>query len=171
MHDASTAYGKDCNLVKAARPHCQASWLIKVDVSNFFESILEPKVYRVFRRLGYQPLVAFELARLCTWVRAEGNVATRRDTGSGPYFHPYVGHLPQRAPTSPMLANLVSVELDSEISRLAKSEGLCYTRYADDITLSFAGAGFSRQRARAVIGQCQALMIARSLSAARACPT
>lgn len=164
VHDASTAYGKDCSVVETARRHCEATWLIKMDVSNFFESILEPKIYPVFRRLGYQPLVAFELTRLCTWLRSKGNIARRRGTTvPGPYIHPSIGHLPQGAPTSPMLANLVAFDLDEEMTRLAKSEGLRYTRYADDITLSFIGEGFSREKASAVIGQCHTLMTARSL--------
>ena len=49
----------------AAEQHRNARWLVKMDVMNFFESILEPKVYEVFRSFGYQPLMAFELTRLC----------------------------------------------------------------------------------------------------------
>jgi RNA-directed DNA polymerase len=44
--------------------------------------------------------------------------------------------VPQGAPTSPRLSNLVVRELDEEIRTIAVSAGLTYTRYADDLTLS-----------------------------------
>lgn len=47
-----------------------------------------------------------------------------------------VGHLPQGAPTSPMLANLVCTNLDGYLSKLALAHELAYTRYADDIVFS-----------------------------------
>lgn len=163
-HAASAAYAKGCSVVEAARAHCGASWLIKLDVSNFFESILEPKIHQVFLAQGYQPLVAFELARLCTRVRLKGNVAQRKGSDMpGPYVHPLIGHLPQGAPTSPLLANLVSVAFDQEISQVACRFDLRYTRYADDITLSFRGKGFDRTKAREMIGECYRIMLGHSL--------
>lgn len=65
-HSASKGFAKDDDIVKAATPHLECKWLIKIDVAGFFESISELAVYRVFRRIGYQPLISFELARLCT---------------------------------------------------------------------------------------------------------
>ena len=69
-HPVSMAFAPGSDIVKAAKPHLGCRWLIKIDVSGFFESINEIGVYRVFRSLGYQPLIAFELTRLCT--RAPG---------------------------------------------------------------------------------------------------
>src|SRR5205823_5981263 len=65
-HTASFAYAKGNSIKDAAALHCGCRWLIKLDVRRFFESISEIAVYHVFCRLGYQPLVAFELARICT---------------------------------------------------------------------------------------------------------
>lgn len=65
-HPLSTAFTPGSNIVKAAEPHLGCQWLIKIDVAGFFESINEIAIYRVFRSLGYQPLISFELARLCT---------------------------------------------------------------------------------------------------------
>lgn len=48
----------------------------------------------------------------------------------------FKGRLPQGAPTSPKLANLVCAKLDARIHGYAGSKGIVYTRYADDITLS-----------------------------------
>jgi hypothetical protein len=47
-----------------------------------------------------------------------------------------IPHLPQGAPTSPTLANLVAFKLDCRLSGLAISAGATYTRYADDLLFS-----------------------------------
>ncbi|MFT8989453.1 MAG: reverse transcriptase family protein [Gluconobacter albidus] len=153
-HAAAVAYVKHGRLKDAAAVHCQSKWLIKLDITNFFESIDERSVYEVFKDLGYQRLVAFEMARICSRL---GKYTPAR---SGPRWHssstqwqkikayqvdrpaaawPTVGHLPQGAPTSPMLANLATRELDAELDHLASKHGLRFTRYADDITFSTRG--------------------------------
>lgn len=160
VHEASFAYGKGCEMgiVPAAKLHAKSgcNWLIKLDVTNFFESILEPDVYRIFHDLGYQPLIAFELARLCTRIRHERNPvkANRNDPHKRglPYRDVNIGHLPQGAATSPLLANLVARPLDADLLALAVQEGLVYTRYADDLIFS-SNANFSRPRALALVHQ------------------
>ena len=49
----------------------------------------------------------------------------------------YRGGLPQGAPTSPCLSNLVNVELDDAVSEIARRAGARYTRYGDDLTFSW----------------------------------
>lgn len=66
VHPASHAFKTGSSIRKCATKHCGAKWLIKIDVMDFFESVSEIQVFRVFKELAYQPLVAFELARLCT---------------------------------------------------------------------------------------------------------
>lgn len=157
---ASTAFAPKSTLIAAVQPHCESRWLIKVDVRRFFESISEISVYKVFRRLGYQPLVSLELARLCTrvgpasrpyvtarWVRRAPKYAATIDSYATYRF----GHIPQGAPTSPMLANLVMLDADAELSTMARAHGLTYTRYADDLTFSTVRADFNRQEATHVI--------------------
>jgi hypothetical protein len=56
-----------------------------------------------------------------------------------------VAHLPQGAPTSPALANLVCYRLDRRLAALAAAFGATYTRYVDDLTFS-GDAGIGRGR-------------------------
>lgn len=164
-HGASTAFAEGCSIRKAAERHCYSRWLIKLDVANFFESISELRVYRVFTGLGYQPLVSFELARLCTrqgsptprmrrvqWRVRQGNSVI------GAYKTTRLGHLPQGAPTSPMLANLAMREFDARMTQLAAERGMEYSRYADDMTLSTNSHDFTRDLATKVIGDTFSLM-------------
>ncbi|MES2046120.1 MAG: reverse transcriptase family protein [Pseudomonadota bacterium] len=163
-HQASVAFSKGNKLRDAAAVHCGCTWLIKLDVKNFFESISEISVYRVFRSLGYQPLISFEMARICT--RLGGRTTRKRGArwkvhpvpreieSYEVYRHfggPRMGHLPQGAPTSPMLANLAMRSFDTELDAIADRHGLRYTRYADDLTFSSKGE-FTREQAGHIVG-------------------
>ena len=48
----------------------------------------------------------------------------------------YNGRLPQGAPTSPVITNLICEILDYRVLKIAKRYKLDYTRYADDLTFS-----------------------------------
>lgn len=161
VNEASFAYIRGGGIVPAARLHAECKWLIKLDVTNFFESILEPDVYRVFYEMGYQPLVAFELARLCTRVRARGNpIHIRKGDPNSlglPYHDVRIGHLPQGAATSPLLANLTARPLDASLLAFAVREGFFYTRYADDLAFS-SRSEFSRPKALELVHQVYDLM-------------
>ncbi len=170
-HHTSTAFAKGNNIVFAAQVHCNARWLIKLDVENFFESITEIAPYRVFLSLGYQPLVAFELARLCTRVRRRPGILKnprwrRRPKGYkiGAYYSEELGYLPQGAPTSPMLSNLSVATFDECVYAVANAHGLRYSRYADDISLSTPSASFSRAKAVKVIRKVYEAMVKHGLS-------
>ena len=157
-HWASYAYAPGSNIRLAADLHCGYKWLIKLDVRRFFESISELAVYRVIVSLGYRPLIAFEMARICTrtlsvmcygqWRSTPG-----RYSAIASYQHNLLGHLPQGAPTSPMLSNLAMFAFDERGAAIAKCHGLVYTRYADDIALSTSSLTFTRDRAAAVVGE------------------
>lgn len=176
-HPCSVAFSKGDTLVAATEPHCGCRWLVKMDVRNFFEFINEISAFRVFSSLGYQPLISLEMARICTrlagwssrratdrwrvhsW-RAEGwrwsAIAAYQIYRSG--LGPLLGHLPQGAPTSPMLANLAMRDFDADASEIAREHGMIYTRYADDLTFSTADADFMNARCSRVIGQVYELM-------------
>jgi RNA-directed DNA polymerase len=163
IHPSSFAYQQGKSIVKCAEAHRGARWLVKLDIHDFFHSISEKRAFAVFNQLGYPRLLSFELARICT--RA---VPTRwhhwptfgRD---GPPYptHPE-GQLPQGAPTSGMLANAVMFDLDAKIDALARSLGLVYTRYSDDLVFSSAD-DFSRRRGVALAHQVGVILQSRDL--------
>jgi RNA-directed DNA polymerase len=62
----TTAYKPGSSHIANAMRHLEAEWVLKLDITQFFESISERQVYYVFHRLGYRALVAFCLTRLCT---------------------------------------------------------------------------------------------------------
>ena len=153
-HWRSFAYAPGSSVVACAAEHCGNTWLIKVDIERFFESVTERAVYSVFRTFGYLPLVSLELARICTRVIPGGPPRYQlkledRQTYSviPPYRSKFLGTLPQGAPSSPMLANLACWTLDEALHKAAQAEGLVYTRYADDLTFSTAESTFDRKRA------------------------
>ena len=135
-HRASFAYHCDGGVLKAAQIHCRCRWIIKLDIRDFFDSVTERQVYRVFRSLGYKALLSFELARICTMLRDDNRPDQPTDYGVPAYRTGPEGRLPQGAPTSPALANLVVFHLDERLQTLANAYGWTYTRYADDLAFS-----------------------------------
>lgn len=142
LHPRSYAYRVGRSTFACAEVHVGARWIIKMDLRNFFGSITEKDVYRVFKSQGYSKLVAFELSRLCT--RASATPGSRRVLAarnasryrSAPYVSDWMGTLPQGAPTSGALANAVATPLDHDMHRVASDAGFIYTRYSDDLTFS-----------------------------------
>lgn len=114
-HPAATGFERGRSIVDNARPHVGRQLVVKMDVVDFFPNTSAVRIEHYFRRIGWSRRVAAELTRLTT-----------ED-----------GALPQGAPTSPRLSNLVNHGLDARLAGLARSFGACYTRYADDITFSF----------------------------------
>lgn len=166
--DSFFAYAPGSSAIAVAERHCCATWLIKIDIQQFFESVSERQVYWAFCELGYEPLISFELARLCTRVHVNKNRRYRNrrwtaahSTSITEYAAPRgkIGHLPQGAPTSPMLSNLVLKSLDRELEKVSRSRGLVYTRYADDLIFSTAEATFTRQSAIELVRACNAAMV------------
>lgn len=144
ISSCATAYIPGHSHIVNAQRHVGAEWIVKVDITQFFEAISERQVYYVFKELGYRSQVAFCLTRLCTRVLPAHQdyrrlFKTKRWTIQKCWDHmnaPTMGHLPQGAPTSPMLANLVCIRLDRELLTLAQRDHLVYTRYADDLVFS-----------------------------------
>ena len=94
--------------------HAGHDWLINVDLKDFFHTIKLDSVNNYFRSLGYEEEVVKTLTALCT----------------------YKSRLPQGAPTSPMLSNIIASKMDEMMLEYCKKRGIIYTRYADDLTFS-----------------------------------
>ncbi|HWW75269.1 MAG TPA: reverse transcriptase family protein, partial [Pyrinomonadaceae bacterium] len=114
-HAAAHGFERGRSIVTAALPHARRAVVLRMDVRDFFAETSAARVETYFRRVGWNAEAAALLARLCT----------------------HAGGLPQGAPTSPRLSNLVNFRLDARLSALARSQGAAYTRYADDMTFSF----------------------------------
>lgn len=112
--DFSFGFARGRSIVDNARCHLGAACLLQMDLENFFPSISFERICSVFRYMGYTNDVCYTLASVCA----------------------LSGCLPQGAPTSPMLSNIVAKRLDRRISSAMKSLGLNYSRYADDLCVS-----------------------------------
>ncbi len=114
LRSCATAYVRDRSIIHNAAPHTQKAVIVKLDLEDFFPSITFARVLGVYQEIGYIYPIAVLLSQLsCS-----------------------KGRLPQGAPTSPALSNLVCRRLDSRLLGLAERLGFNYTRYADDITFS-----------------------------------
>jgi retron-type reverse transcriptase len=119
-------------IVSNATPHVGQQFVVNLDLKDFFPSIGYKRVRHAFRRVGYSGAVSTVFALLCT------ECPRQPVTFNGERYEVASGSLglPQGAPTSPALSNLVSRKLDKRLAGFARKLGLNYTRYADDLTFS-----------------------------------
>jgi RNA-directed DNA polymerase len=133
VHQAVHGFVRARSIATFAAPHAGKNALLRLDLEDFFPSFPAARIQALFRTLGYPESVADCLCGICT------NVVPRAVWNNRPpeirawYARP---HLPQGAPTSPALANLMAYRLDCRLFGLAKSAGAVYTRYADDLAFS-----------------------------------
>ncbi|HEX2950353.1 MAG TPA: reverse transcriptase family protein [Armatimonadota bacterium] len=122
-HEAAHGFRQGRSILSNASPHAGKPVVACFDLQDFFPSIRFPRVRGLFCSLGYSDEVARALAGLCTTY----------------YLGSKKRMLPQGAPTSPAISNLIARRLDIRLSRLAQALGFTYTRYADDCTMSGEG--------------------------------
>ncbi|WP_218575163.1 reverse transcriptase family protein [Limnoglobus roseus] len=140
-HAAAHGFRIGRSILTNAVPHSGRAVVLRFDLAIFFSSISADAVTAIFRTAGYPPDVARQLTGLCTtrlpkavWDQRPRPAADGSD--SLEERHLRNRHLPQGAPTSPALANLVAFRLDRRLDGLAKSLDVTYTRYADDLAFS-----------------------------------
>lgn len=153
-HPSAFAYRPGVSVLECANQHLRARTVIRLDIADFFPSVKERWVYEALMnscisltgaaRCQLTPLEAFQLTVLCTvrppddstWVNRGVRPTSVKKHPNRPYAHHREGFLPQGAPTSGALSNLVMRELDEEIYLTASRLGLRYTRYSDDMHFS-----------------------------------
>lgn len=140
-HPAVHGFVKGRSIRTFAEPHVARHVLLRLDFEDFFPGFPDARVEALFRTLGYPESVADRLAGICTnavprwfWTtRPDGVDRTQWQDARQLYDR---RHLPQGAPSSPSLANLMTWRLDCRLRGLARSAGASYTRYADDLAFS-----------------------------------
>lgn len=110
------AFKLNSSIKENAKFHKKQKVVINLDIEDYFGTIRGYKVYEFFKSLGYNSEVSIMLTKICT----------NKDS------------LPQGAPSSPYLSNIITKNLDNKLAIVANTAEykLRYTRYADDITFS-----------------------------------
>lgn len=114
LNGAAHGFVPNRSILTHASQHRRKRWVVTLDIRSFFPSVNEEMVETVARQL---PIPVDDIHSFL-------KLTTRND------------HLPQGAPTSPTLGNLVLRELDAKLCNLVRGTGWFYTRYADDLTFS-----------------------------------
>ncbi|AUX21248.1 RNA-directed DNA polymerase [Sorangium cellulosum] len=133
VHAAAHGFLAGRSIVTNAAAHAGADTVVKVDIKDFFPTITWRRVRGLLRKAGMAEGPATLVSLLAT--EAPREVVRFR----GQTLHVATGPraLPQGAPTSPAITNAICLRLDRRVSGLARKLGFRYTRYADDLTLSW----------------------------------
>lgn len=144
-HDRAFAFITGKSSVEAVREHKNAQWLVKVDLKDFYHFIDEKMVYESLRQSSVDAYKSFFVSRVVTratamqkaWLpKKYSKTVEARFRSTNPVGIKRLGYLPQGASTSGAVSNLVAFNLDNHLHKLATSEGLVFTRYADDMAFS-----------------------------------
>jgi hypothetical protein len=132
LNEAAHGFRPARSIVTNAEPHVGANIVVNMDMEDFFPSVHYRRIKGVFRNFGFSESVAAVLTMLCSEPeRTEVEI-------DGRTFFVARGErlLPQGAPTSPAITNLICRGLDARLTKIASQLGFTFTRYADDITFS-----------------------------------
>lgn len=109
------AYKPGSNVQKNALPHVGKKKVLKLDIEGFFDNILYSQVKdTVFYKEKYSEPIRVLLTMLCY----------------------YKDSLPQGAPTSPAITNIIMYDFDETVGAFCNGRNIAYTRYCDDMTFS-----------------------------------
>jgi RNA-directed DNA polymerase len=110
-----------------AEAHVRQRFVLNVDLDDFFGSINFGRVRGMLLARPY--LASEEVATVVAQICCHEN------------------KLPQGAPTSPVVSNMICRRMDGELKKLAQEFGCYYTRYSDDLTFSSSSKEFSERLA------------------------
>jgi RNA-directed DNA polymerase len=115
ISSCASAYFKGTSVLKNASVHTGKRLVLKLDIEDFFGSITFPMVLScAFSSRYFPPTVGTMLTALCC----------------------YYDYLPQGAPSSPAISNLVMKPFDDYMKAWCEDRNISYTRYCDDMTFS-----------------------------------
>ena len=116
------------SIVSNAEIHKRRRFVLNIDLKDFFPSINFGRVRGMFMAVPYKltEKAATVLAQICC----------------------FDNQLPQGAPTSPIVSNMLCAKMDSRLLRLAEKHRCIYTRYADDLSFSTSMPHFPEALAR-----------------------
>lgn len=136
-HSAATGFTRNRSIVDNARKHVGKHYVFNTDLKDFFPSIEQA---RFWGRLQHPPFnlnkqngnleLANRISALCFI-----NLEVERKK-NGKWIKEKKSVLPQGAPTSPTISNIIAERLDRKLTGLADRFGCVYTRYADDLSFS-----------------------------------
>ena len=111
----ATAYAFGSSVQRNARPHVGKEKILKLDIEGFFDNILYARVKeKVFYEEKFSEPIRVLLSMLCYYNDA----------------------LPQGAPTSPAITNILMYDFDEKIGAYCEERDISFTRYCDDMTFS-----------------------------------
>lgn len=116
-NNISHAFEKNKSIITNAKIHRNKRFVLNIDLEDFFESLHFGRIKGFFLK-NNDFLLSEEVATVIAQLSC------------------YDGKLPQGAPSSPIITNLICEILDHRILKVAKKYKLNYTRYADDLTFS-----------------------------------
>jgi len=125
LHRTRAAYGfvihpkndpNPKNILENARQHLGSRFMLKIDLKDFFHQITKQRIFKLFK------------GDIFNFPRKTAQVLSALFT--------YKGRLPMGTPTSPVLSNFASIQLDNDLQQWADRHSVVYTRFADDMTFS-----------------------------------
>ena len=136
LHDAAHGFRLKHSIVTNAEHHVGKEVIINIDLKDFFPSISYIRVKGLFKSFGYSETASTIFGLICT----EPKIKEIELNGKTELLLSWTKrYLPQGAPTSPAITNILCRRLDQRLHLMAKQYGFDYTRYADDLTFSASG--------------------------------
>ena len=129
-HNQAQAYVENKGIHTNADIHKNSNYFVKIDFSDFFPSLTEKALENILPLIGSLVFAKDENEKNTYKKEAKKTIENIKKVAT------YKGSLPQGAPSSPYLSNLLMVPFDYHMQKFAKENKVIYTRYADDITLS-----------------------------------
>lgn len=123
IHNCAAAYRKERGIKQNALQHAGKRFFLKMDLENFFPSIVKRDVKYHFEKYGSGHFSNEDIEDICKivlWLPPDR-----------------IGQcLCIGAPSSPFISNTLLYDLDQEIDHFCLEHEVTYTRYADDLTFS-----------------------------------